>query len=357
MPLFLVDVNRPSLFGSPLPTIDDATMARVHTHIYDGCEFGCAYCAGWGTNARPLNESIRMMPHIAERAKAELSQFGPDDVIGLVAESDPYQPAEQRFRRTRSVLTVMAETPHPVVIMTKSPTVLEDVELLQHIHERRFAMVVVTLVSHTPDIQHKLEDKVASSTQRLALVSALKKHGIPVGVALMPLIPYINDTDYALRLVLQQIAAAGADFVYWDYLRMPNMRHRNRMNDEMIRVGNYPISYLRELYTDGPEIDQRYRRERNAAIFQHCDDARMAVRLPYALFRGRFGAAFTVSQIIAQQASRDTLQGRDVLAQQGNALAEAVRRGEWPQERLKNHPAYALFRDVAGSQPTGSGVV
>ncbi|MFM2032081.1 MAG: hypothetical protein RLZZ297_846 [Chloroflexota bacterium] len=357
MPLFLVDVNRPSLFGQATATIDDATMARFHTHIYEGCEFGCAYCAGWGTSNRPLNESVRLMPNIAERAATELQTLGPDDVVGIVAESDPYQPAEQRFRRTRAVLTVLAQHAQPVVVMTKSPTVLEDVELLRHIHDRRFAMVVVTLVSHVPDLQNKFEDKVASYAERLTLITALKRQGLPVGVALMPLVPYINDTDYALGIVLQQVAAAGADFVYWDFLEMPNIRHRNRMNDVMVRVGNYPISYLRELYVDGPTIDERYRRERDAAVYRLCDDARISVRLPYEMYRGRFGAAYSVAHLIAQQASRDRLQGRDVLARQGSALAAEVLAGGWPIERLKNHPAYPLFRDSVSTETTKNRVV
>jgi DNA repair photolyase len=357
MPIFLVDVNRPSLFGPPLASIDDATMARYHAAVYDGCEFGCAYCEGWGLVARPLNESVRMMANMTEHAAQELALMQPDDVIGLVSDSDAYQPAEQRFRRTRLVLRALADKPHPVVIMTKSPTVQEDIELLAEIHAKRFAMVIVTVVSHTPDIQHKFEDKAASFAQRMATVSALKKRGIPVGVALMPLVPYINDTDYALTQVIQHVAAAGADFVYWDYLRMPNVRHRNRMNDVMIRVGNYPISYLRELYREGTTIDPRYRSERDAAVLRICDDHRVSVRLPYPLFRGRFGASYTVSHIIAHQSSRDALQGRHVLAAQGIALAEAVRDGEWPIERLKNHPTYALFRELVPSSNTGSPVL
>jgi hypothetical protein len=280
-----------------------------------------------------------------------------DDVVGLVADSDAYQPAELRFRRTRSVLTILAAHQRPVVIMTKSPNVLEDVDLLQQIHTQRFAMVIVSVVSHTPDLQHKFEDKVASFSARLALVKALKEQGIPVGVAFMPLVPYINDTDYALTQVIQQVAAAGADFMYWDYLRMPNLRHRNRMNDVMIRVGNYPISYLRELYRDGASIDVRYRTERDAALLRICDDSRLPIRLPYPLFRGKFGAAYTVSHIIAQQSSRDGLNGRDVLAAQGSALAEAVRRGEWPMERLRSHPTYDLFRDLLPSSTAGGPVL
>lgn len=357
MPIFLVDVNRPSLFGTPLASIDDATMSRYHAAVYDGCEYGCAYCEGWGLVARPLNESVRMMANMSHHAAQELALMQPDDVIGLVSESDAYQPAEQRFRRTRLLLQTLADKPHPVVIMTKSPTVLEDIDLLTHIHSRRFAMVILSVVSHTPDIQHKFEDKVASFTQRLATVSALKKQGIPVGVALMPLVPYINDTDYALTQVIQQVAAAGADFVYWDYLRMPNVRHRNRMNDVMIRVGNYPISYLRELYRDGLTVDPRYRTERDAEVLRICDDHRVSVRLPYPLFRGKFGASYTVSHIIAHQSSRDALQGRNVLAEQGNALAEVVRGGEWPIERLKNHPTYALFRELLPASNAGSPVL
>ena len=118
------------------------------------------------------------------------------------------------------------------------------------------------------------------------------------------------------------------------------------MNDVMVRVGNYPISYLRELYRDGATIDSRYRSERNAAVLRICDDHRLPVRLPYPLFRGRFGPSYTVAQIIAQQSSRDELQGRDVLATQGTQLAEAVRAGEWPIEQLKSHPTYVLFREL-----------
>ncbi len=357
MPIFLVDVNRQSLFGRPLSAIDDASMARNHTAIYDGCEYGCAYCEGWGIVSRPLNESVRMMANIAQSAQDELDTMHPDDVIGLVADSDPYQPAEQRFRRTRSVLTVLAERPHPVVIMTKSPFVLDDLDLLTQIHAKRFAMVVVSVMSHTQDLQQKFEDKVASFAQRLALVRTLKQAGIPVGVAFMPLVPYINDTDYAMTQVIQQVAAAGADFVYWDYLRMPNIRHRNRMNDVMIRVGNYPLSYLRELYRDGSTIDLLYQSERNAALLRICDDHRLPVRLPYPLFRDRFGPSYTVAHIIAQQSSRDALHGRDVLASQGHTLAEAVWRGEWPIERLKNHPTFPLFRELVPSSGLGSAVL
>ena len=130
MPLFVVDVNRTQLFGAPLPRIDAHTLASYASHIYEGCEYGCNYCDGWGRHLRPYNEQIRLMPDIAHAASAELATIDRRAVIGLTAESDAYQPAEQQYRRTRSVLRVLAEHGQPTVIMTKSPHVLDDIELL-----------------------------------------------------------------------------------------------------------------------------------------------------------------------------------------------------------------------------------
>ena len=99
------------------------------------------------------------MPDIAPAASAELATINRRAVIGLTAESDAYQPAEQHYRRTRSVLRVLAAHGQPTVIMTKSPHVVDDIELLTEIHQRSLALVMVTVMSHVVDVQNKLEDK------------------------------------------------------------------------------------------------------------------------------------------------------------------------------------------------------
>jgi DNA repair photolyase len=130
MPLFVVDVNRTQLFGAPLPRIDAITLASYTTHTYEGCEYGCNYCDGWGRHLRPFNEQIRLMPDITQTANAELASINrarrdrtlPPKVMRISR-------LKQQYRRTRSALRVLAEHGQPTVIMTKSPHVVDDIEL------------------------------------------------------------------------------------------------------------------------------------------------------------------------------------------------------------------------------------
>lgn len=298
---------------------------------------------------RSLTESVRMMPNIAARAKAELATMHRDDVVGLTADSDPYQPAETTYRRTHHVLQACAEAKHPVVIMTKSPLVLHDVDLIQQIHQDRFAMVIVTIISHNNDVQSRFEHKSPSTEARLELIRQLKRYDIPVGVALQPLIPYVNDTDYALRRLLSMINNAGADYVYWDYLQIINSRHYQRINESLIWMGNYPPSYLRDLYGSDNTINQIYVSERNQVLLQLCDTLQISVRLPFSSFANRFTVPRAVAYLLAQHASRDALMGRDVLAAQGRALAQRVLDGEWPMQQLQKHPSYPIFQPLMGT--------
>jgi len=344
MPLFVVDVNRTQLFGAPLPRIDAITLASYTSHIYEGCEYGCNYCDGWGRHLRPLNEQIRLMPDIAHAATAELAPINRRAVIGLTAESDAYQPAEQHYRRTRSVLRVLAEHGQPTIIMTKSPHVVDDIELLTQIHQQSLALVMVTVMSHVVDVQNKLEDKNISTLERLATVTRLKKAGIPVGVVIQPLIPYLNDTDYALTHLVEMIVAAGADFVHWDYIYTLNQRHRNRVYEALARIGNYPPSYMRNLYRDGMTIDRAYQQERNSALTRICDDVKLPVHPPYSLFAQRLDPRNELELAILHQARRDMLQGRDTLAIIGQSLATKIAAGDLPMQELRNYAHYILIR-------------
>jgi DNA repair photolyase len=351
MPVYLIDQNRSSLFGTPIAGIDDITMSRYHSAIYDGCEFGCDYCTGWSMSMRSLTESVRMMPNIAMRAKAELATMHRDDVIGLIADSDPYQPAEPTYRRTHHVLQMCVEAKHPVVIMTKSPLVMDDIELIQQLNTDCFAMVIVTIISHNADVQSRFEHKSPSTDNRLALIRQLKRYDIPVGVALQPLIPYVNDTDYALKRLLEVISAAGADFVYWDYLRIVNSRHYQRISESLSWMGNYPPSYLRDLYSADNVINQAYRHERNQVLLQLCDSFQLPIRLPFSYYANQFSRERSVAYLLAQHASRDDLMGRDVLAAQGRELAQRVFNGEWPLAILQKHPSYPVFQPLLGDAP------
>lgn len=345
MPMMMVDINRQRLIGARLSLPDPVLLATHHANIYEGCEYGCVFCEGWANAQRPFNESVRMMGYLAEAAQRELATIPAHEIVALQGVSDPYQPAEHQFRRTQVMLKVMARLQRPVALMTRSVAVADDIPLLQHIHQHAFALVMVSVASHARDVAEILEPKCAPTSERLALVKRLREAGIPVGVMMSPLVPYLNDTDYALRMLLEQIQAAGALFVHWEYVRMPHQRVQERLIGAVMRTNGFSAAYLRDLYANTATVDARYAQERNHAVVQLCDELHLATHLPYTNFRGRLSLEHEIAMVLLHHAQRDEWYGRSTLASQARALASEVMNGTWHVSELQKHPCYALFQE------------
>ncbi|NWG20348.1 MAG: radical SAM protein [Chloroflexi bacterium] len=332
--------------GPRRPSINEYFLSSYTMAIYDGCEFGCPYCDGWAVRLRPLNEVVRVPVDLPERVTDELGGLDRGDLVGITAFTDPYQPAEQSYRLTRQVLRAFAERGQPVLILTKSPVVLEDLATLERLHSASLAMVMFTLLTTDPHLAEKLEDRAPAPALRLDAIAALKRAGIPVGVAIVPLLPYVNDTDLLINTTLHAVADAGADFVVWDHLLIPDERHRSRINEMLARIGRYPPSYYRDLYHGRTLPDLTYRNERNQALLERCDALNLPVRAPHALYTGRLRPQNEASLLLKHTAFRDSVQGRANLARQGRELADRVYRNEATDIQLRASPLYETLRDI-----------
>jgi DNA repair photolyase len=348
MAYYIEDRLAGSVFGARRPSINEFFLSSYTASIYEGCELGCPYCDGWAVRVRPFNETIRAAMDLPERVAEELEQLDRGDLVGITALSDPYQPAEANYRLTRQALRYMADAGQPVLVMTKSPSVLEDLVLLERIQAQRLAVVVFTLLTIDPYLSEKLEDKTPAPALRLNAIGELKRAGVPVGVALLPLLPYVNDTDLLLDATLRAISDVGADFVVWDYLHMPDERHRARTGDLLARIGSYPLSYYRDLYRNQPTPDPAYRAERDRELVRRCDALNLPVRPPHTIFAGRLRPSNEAAILLKHAAFRDAVQGRTHLAQEGRALADAVYRGEASEAMLRSSPLFPQLRELLG---------
>lgn len=333
------------------PTINEYFLSSYSVAIYDGCEFGCSYCDGWTHRQRPLNEHVRVFVDLPERLAEELPELDPGDLIGITALSDPYQAAESSYRVTRRALTEIAEAQQPCLLLTKSTAVLEDRVLFERINAQTLGIVMFTLLTIDPYLAQKIEDKAPAPALRLDAIAELKRAGIPVGVALIPVIPYVNDTDLMLSSTVRAVAEAGADFLVWDYLHIPDERHRARITDMLARIGHYPTSYYRDLYRGQARPDPAYCAERDRAITSYCDSFNLPVRAPHSLYAGRLSPANEAALLLKHTAFRDGVQGRGNLARQGRILAELVYRGEATDEHLRQSPLYLTLREILGRKP------
>src|SRR6266849_7902389 len=195
---------------------------------YRGCEHGCIYCY-----ARPSHAYLELSPGLdfetklfaktnaAELLRAELAKPGyKPSPIALGANTDCYQPIERKYRITRQILEVLAETNHPVTMVTKSALIERDLDILGPMAEKNLVRVFVSIGSLDRELARKLEPRAASPQRRLDVLRNLAKAKVPCGVMVAALIPALNDKT--MEHVLEAAAAAGAEEAAYVIMRLPN---------------------------------------------------------------------------------------------------------------------------------------
>lgn len=199
----------------------------VAVNPYRGCEHGCVYCY-----ARPTHSYLGYSPGLdfetrlvakanaVEALRAEISRPGyKPSPINIGSATDAYQPIERDWRLTRGMLELMLETRHPVTIVTKNALVARDLDLLAALAEHKLVVVYMSITTLDADMARSLEPRAAAPWRRLEAVRNLTAAGVPVGVLVAPVIPFINDD--AMEHILQESKAAGAHYASYTVIRLP----------------------------------------------------------------------------------------------------------------------------------------
>jgi DNA repair photolyase len=194
---------------------------------YKGCEHGCIYCFARPTHAylglspgADFESKIFAKPNAAELLVRELSAPGyVPKVIAMGTNTDPYQPIEKRLRITRSILEVLYEFRHPVGIVTKSPLILRDLDILAPMAELGLAKVALSITTLDRALAREMEPRAGTPPRRLQAIKELRAAGVPAGVMFAPVIPALNDEE--LESVLEASVDAGAQSAGYVLLRLP----------------------------------------------------------------------------------------------------------------------------------------
>ena len=194
---------------------------------FKGCEHGCIYCF-----ARPTHAYLDLSPgldfeskifyktHARERLLAELAKPGYRcATIAMGTNTDPYQPAERRYRITREILETLLENRHPVSVVTKGQLVLRDLDLLAELARLQLVSVAVSVTTLSNELKTKLEPRTASPSARLRVIRELRAAGVPVSAMVAPVIPFINDAE--IEDIVAAVADAGAISANYILLRLP----------------------------------------------------------------------------------------------------------------------------------------
>jgi DNA repair photolyase len=186
---------------------------------YRGCEIGCKYCYARYTHefmglneGAQFEEKIYAKANVAALLRADLRKAR-RGAIALGTSTDPYQPAERTFERTKQVLEVFAEgTGHSLSVTTKSDLITRDIDVLQRIARRNRLSVNVTVTTMDAALARKLEPRAPRPDLRLQAVRTLAGAGICVGVFANPVMPGITGTRNNLRAVAAAARHAGATY-------------------------------------------------------------------------------------------------------------------------------------------------
>jgi DNA repair photolyase len=218
---------------------------------YMGCVHRCTFCyvRHFEQRAdRPADErygrSIRVKTNVAEVLRRELGRASwARETVSIGAATDPYQPAEGRFRLTRDCLVELAEAWTPFSIITRGPLIVRDVDVLRDASARADVGVYFSVPTLDERVWRTTEPGTAPPRSRLEAVRRLSDAGIQVGVGMAPILPGLSDRPDQLEEVVREARAAGASSIWANVLYLkPGTREH----------------FLQALAADWPEEVERY---------------------------------------------------------------------------------------------------
>lgn len=245
---------------------------------YVGCAFGCAYCYARYTHRYVMERAAdadrmgnlltaryeTMPPWLAFERNIFVKHNAPDvlartlrqgserhlalingETIVIGTATDPYQPAERRFRVTRRILEVLAEHPGlSVTVITKSPLITRDIDVLSRINRHSELCIHISLITLRRDLARRLEPRSPTPESRVRALGRLREAGIDAGINCMPVLPGITDNPSDLEALVKRVSEAGATYVGACALRLRSSARKR---------------YLPFIAQEFPHLEERYR--------------------------------------------------------------------------------------------------
>ena len=229
---------------------------RYNMNLYRGCQHRCIYCDSRSECYRidHFDDEVLVKANAIPLLREELASKRQRGTIGLGSMNDPYMPLEAKIRLARRALEVIAEFRFPVHLITKSDRVVRDVDLLTRINQT-YASVSFTITTADDIVASRVEPGAPRPSARFDAMETLTGAGIQTGVTMMPILPFIEDTEANLEAIVRRASAAGASYI----LPWMGMSLRDRQR----------AYYYAQLDHHFPGLRRKY--ERTYGDQYHCD--------------------------------------------------------------------------------------
>ena len=180
-------------------------------NIYRGCSHGCIYCDSRSICYQFTHpfEDIEVKQNAPELLENALRSKRRKGMIGTGSMSDPYMHCEESLGLTRKCLEVILRNGFGVAVQTKSDRILRDIDLLDEINRTAKCVVQITLTTFDDDLCRILEPNVCNTKRRIEVLERMRERGIPTVVWMTPILPFINDTEENITVILKECARVG----------------------------------------------------------------------------------------------------------------------------------------------------
>jgi DNA repair photolyase len=273
---------------------------RYGAYPYLGCQHGCAFCYSREQKYIPYKphntsdvydfeaDEFSHLIKVKENAPQLLRKALARVPVDLVFTAD-YQPAERKFKLSRHMLDVCLEMGFPVFVLTRSPLVTRDLDLLQSINQRARAVVAFSIITtpESPDYEavSKLEGLAPNAAKRFAAMEKVANLGILTGTVAMPLLPGLCDHDQNLRSLTKWTAAHGGNFVLGGGLTLSDQQKEFFMR---ILRRDHPglVPLYAKLYPEGSYAQAHPWRSVGLRLHEFCAQAGISDRIPRPIIPG-----------------------------------------------------------------------
>lgn len=284
--LIYFDGEAKSVLNSPAAT----GMGFWSINPYVGCAFACSYCYAPYAHRYAVERSLDEGPN--EGVRAQLQELAPQvafsrriivkrnapailrqeltpgrakraalergETVLIGSATDPYQPAERRFRLTRGMLEVLATVRSlDLCIITKSPLIARDVDVLAAISAKAHVTVHLSLITVDRDLARRIEPRAPTPESRLRALRRLSEAGVEVGINVMPVLPGITDNPILIEELVRSVHDAGAKYVNACTLRIRSDT-RERYFDMLRNEFPALVARYKTAYARGYAVNENY---------------------------------------------------------------------------------------------------
>ena len=256
---------------------------------YQLCEFNCIYCyirgSKYGENMKKgiavkINAPLLLEKQLLRRARRK--EYG---IIALSTATEAWMYSEEKYRLTRRCLEIIARFRFPLHCSTKSTLILRDLDILSKIDKNAIlprdlqgklkhgVLITVSLSTLDRDIATIFEPNAPRPEERLDLIKRIKEYGFHVGIAYIPVLPFISDSDEQLNEMIKTAKEYNVDYVFVGALTLSGIGKKLYYNTlekhfpeliskyrKLYKIFNQPgIKYQNNLEAKARELCRRHK--------------------------------------------------------------------------------------------------